>query len=80
MVAEIEPGQFLQVVVCDPRVIDDDLQYQGLAPRQRRPGAAQHGARRKLRAHHHIGAAAEAGTGTARAPAIEAAPRAPAPR
>ena len=56
--AELEPGNVLQMIVQQPGMVEHRLQDQRLAPRDHGAVAAMHRARGKLRARDHIGRAA----------------------
>ena len=63
-IAELERGQFLQVVVQQPGMIERGLQDQRLAQRHRGAGAAMQRARRHLLADHDIRRVAGTDLGT----------------
>ena len=54
-VTKLDPGELLQMVVQQPGMIDDRLQDQSLAAGNGSAVTAMDGARRQLRARHHVG-------------------------
>src|SRR5712672_1098353 len=63
---EFNTGQFLQVVLGQPGVVDNRLQNQGLAQRNSGAMAAHKGTSRQLGACNHIGPTAHRGCRRAR--------------